>query len=1072
MSMLQFYQSNSMAMLTDIFCERGQLVDADPFVPSNVIVQSYGTGQWLKLQLASRQGISANIECVLPAHFIWELYRKLLNQPQQSPLSVELLTWRLMTILKTEDSPQFDAIDRYLGGPGDTDLRRYQLADKIAGLFDQYLMYRPEWLLAWEEGRDPIIDDPHPWQKQLWLTLMETFPELVDQHRAKLHQRALHSINQPDAQNLLPERISLFGLSSLPQIQLDTFRALSTRMDVDIYFLNPCQHYWGDIVSDKNLAKRSVRQLIGKSGPLLEEDYLEVGNPLLASMGAQGREFLELILETENINPIDAFVEPVAQTALGIIQKDILNLEYAGDWGRSITPSIIALDPGDTSIQIHSAHSKPREIEILLDQLLANFERNPELKPSDVIVMMPNVTDYAPFIHATFRNRLPYGIADRSFSEQSSLVASFLKLLDLPDSRLTSAEVMDFLETPAVARRFEFGENELSTISYWIREAGIRWEMSGESKSKRWQVPETNQNTWRFGLDRLLLGLAMDSAEGTFGSDLPFDVNAGDGELLGTLAYIVQLLDSYRDRLSKPHSAVEWQSIINDLLADMYLPDVNESLELSVIQSLLQDFVDDTITTEFSETLSGALFRYWMNQQLNDNQSSVGFISGGVTFATLIPMRSIPFKMVCLLGMNDRDYPREGRTPSFDLMKLDGSRKGDRSRRSDDRYLFLEALLSTEEVFYISYEGRSIKDNQIRPPSVVVGELIDYLNQVFDVTNITEHPLQPFSRRYFENSGLVTYQKHWYDALTTETNSEQFMDGKILSPEDFNFDSIQQLVNFFRHSGKYFLQHGLGVYFNEEDFDLNESESFELDNLERYQVADEALQAMVRGDDLTRWRQEMLASGFVMDSPIGLGYLESEQARAETIYLELQKHLTDVTESYTGQLELAEHSVQGQLNNLVDSSAVYYRCGALKKSHLLEIWINHLFANASGLEIESISISKGKLKAKVGHLKPVNQSEALQHLNELANLFTGSVRQPLCFPPETAFSYVESMQEVTSIEDAKAIAEGQWDKGGFPESNDPYWSRLFSIPRDLDSKFVESAHLILDPLLYHWEESQ
>ena len=1069
--MLQFYQSNSMAMLTDIFCERALHIDTDPFVPSTVIVQSYGTGQWLKIQLAGRQGISANIESMLPAHFIWELYRKLLNQPQQSPLSLELLTWRLMSILKIEDSSQFEAIDRYLRGPGDTDLRRYQLASKIAGLFDQYLMYRPDWLLAWEKDRDPIVDNPHPWQKQLWLTLMESFPELVDQHRAKLHQRALDAIDQPDVQNLLPKRISLFGLSSLPQIQLETFRALSTKMEVDIYFLNPCQHYWGDIVSEKNLAKRSVRQLIDKSGPLIEEDYLEVGNPLLASMGGQGREFLELILEIENIIPIDAFVEPVAKSALGIIQKDILNLEYAGDWGRSITPSIIPLDTDDTSIQIHSAHSKPREIEILLDQLLANFERNPELKPSDIIVMMPNVTDYAPFIHATFRNRLPYGIADRSFSEQSTLIASFLKLLDLPDSRLTSAEVMDFLETPAVARRFELGEKELSTISYWIREAGIRWEMSGESKLKHWQVPETNQNTWRFGLDRLLLGLAMDSAEGTFGSDLPFNVSAGDSELLGTLAHFVQLLDSYRDRLANPQSTLEWQSIINNLLADIYLPDVDESLELSVIQALLQDLVDDTTATHFNEELSGQLFRYWMNQELMDNQSSIGFISGGVTFATLIPMRSIPFKMVCLLGMNDRDYPREGRTPSFDLMKLDGSRKGDRSRRSDDRYLFLEALLSSEEVFYISYEGRSIKDNQIRPPSVVVGELIDYLKQVFNFTHITEHPLQPFSRRYFDNSNLVSYQRHWYDALTREVDSGEFLDGEILASEDFAFESIQQLVNFFKHSGKYFLQQGLGVYFDEEDFDLDESESFELDNLERYQVADAALESLVRGDDMALWRQEMLASGFVMDSPIGLGYLEVEQARAEAIYLPLESHLARASDTYTGKLELAGHLVQGQLKNLSDSGALYYRCGKLKKSHLLEIWINHLFANASGLSIQSISISRGKDEALVGHMRPVNQAEAIDHLNELADLFTANLKQPLCFPPETAFRYVESMQEATSIEDAKRFAEKQWSADGFSESTDPYWSRLFSMPQDMNNKFVNNAHMILDPLLFHWEES-
>ncbi len=1069
--MLQFYQSNSMTVLTDIFCERGLNCDSDPFVPSTVIVQSYGTGQWLKLQMAARQGISANLECVLPAHFIWELYRKLLEQPEQSPLSIDLLTWRLMSILKVENSLRFEAIDRYLRGPGDVDLRRYQLANKIAGLFDQYLMYRPGWLLAWEKDSDPVINNPHPWQQKLWLILMETFPELLDQHRAKLHQRLLSSLNEPAIEYKLPKRLSIFGLSSLPQIQLDTFRALSARMDIDIYFMNPCQHYWGDIVSEKNIAKRSVRQLIGKPEALVEEDYLEVGNPILASMGGQGREFLELILETENVVPVDAFIEPEMNTALGYIQRDILNLEFGGQWGRSVTPDKISLDSEDRSIQIHSSHSKPREIEILLDQLLVNFDQNPDLMPSDIIVMMPSVTEYAPFIHATFKNRLNYGIADRSLVEQSALVASFRKILDLPDSRLTSTEVMDFLEVPAIARKFKLREEELETISYWINGAGIRWEMNGRSKSERWQVPGVNQNTWQFGLDRLLLGMAMDNTAGTFQSDLPFDVSSSESELLGTLTYVVHLINDYRERLSTTQTAIEWQTSINTLLAEIYQPDENESLELSVIQGLLQQLVDEYETTMFDEKLSGHLFRYWMNQHLESSQSSMGFISGGVTFATLIPMRSIPFKMVCLLGMNDRDYPREGRQLSFDLMKFDGHKKGDRSRRSDDRYLFLEALLSTSEIFYLSYEGRSTRDNQVRPPSVVVSELIDYMKQVFDVINVTEHPLQPFSRRYFEDPSLVTYQKFWYEALTNEPDPVRFLDGGIMVPNDPVLESIQQLVNFCKHSGKYFLQQRLGVYFQGIESDLKESESFSLDNLERYKISDLALQSLVRGNDMARWRQEMLASGFVMDSPVGLNYLDIELQRAELIYSKLQSHLDEATGTYSGRLDLAGHPVQGQLKNLSDSSLLHYRSGRLKKNQLLEIWITHLFANASGLIIESISISRGDNEAQLGRFGAVDPQEALGHLNEIADLFVKALGQPLCFPPETAFSYVEAMQEATSINQAKNTAVETWSGGNFSEDSDPYWSRLFSFPEDLDSDFVERAHLILDPLLYHWEES-
>ncbi|MCZ6501973.1 MAG: exodeoxyribonuclease V subunit gamma, partial [Gammaproteobacteria bacterium] len=664
--MLQFFQSNDLSALTNAFCQRSQLNDTDPFTPSTVIVQSYGTGQWLKLQLAASQGISANLDCVLPAHFIWGLYRNLLDQPKQSPMDKDLLTWRLMSILPGQGSPEFEGIRSYLSIPGDRDLRTFQLASKIAGLFDQYLVYRPEWLLAWEEDKDPIASNPHRWQPLLWRTLMQENPELKEQHRARLHQRLLKRLEKLDEPDLLPQHLSLFGLSSLPLIQLDTFRALSAHIDVDIYFMNPCRHYWGDIVSEKDMAKRSIRELIGKTEPLEEEDYLEVGNPLLASMGKQGREFLELILETDRVNSFDAFVETSVDTALGFLQNDILNLEFGGQFGSSSITRQVKLKDDDHSIQVHSCHSKLREIEILYDQLLLIFSANPQITPADVIVMTPNVADYAPFIHSVFKKQIHYGIADRSLLQQSALVGSFCKLLELPDSRLTSVEVMDFLEVPAIARKFKLGEEELNTISYWINGAGIRWEIDGRVKSKRWQVPDNPQNTWRFGLDRLLLGMAMDSSNGIFEGDFPFDLESGDPKLLGTLCLIVQLIDDFRQLLAAPKTASAWQAAINAVLAELFIPLDEEALDLSMIQTLMQKLVDDTQTCGYEGDLSGQLVRYWINQQLAVIQSSMGFISGGITFATLIPMRSIPFKVVGLLGMNDLEYPREDRPVSFD----------------------------------------------------------------------------------------------------------------------------------------------------------------------------------------------------------------------------------------------------------------------------------------------------------------------------------------------------------------------------------------------------------------------
>ena len=1069
--MLQFFQSNDLSALTSLFSERCQLSDMDPFIATTVIVQSHGTGQWLKLQLAEARDISANLDCRLPADFIWGLYRDLLGQAKQSPMDTELLTWRLMSILPDQHDPEFLAIRRYLDAPGDRGLRTFQLASEIARLFDQYLVYRPEWLLAWDEGNDLIASNTHTWQQRLWMSLLENYSELKTQHRARLHQSLLGMLENSERPALLPQHISLFGLSSLPQMHLDTFRALSVHLNIDIYFMNPCRHYWGDIVSEKDKAKRSIRNLIGKSEPLEDEDYLEVGNPLLASLGKQGRDFLELMLEAEEVNSFDAFVPPAVSTALGFLQNDILNLELGGHFGDIDKLEKVKLRDEDTSIQVHSCHSKLREVEILYDQLLLLMSTNRSIKPADVIVMTPNIADYTPFIHSVFKQQIHYGIADRSVMQQSALVGSFCKLLELPNSRLTSIEVMDFLEVPAIARKFNLGEDELNTLSHWIDTAGIRWEMDGKTKADRWQVPGSNQNTWRFGLDRLLLGMAMDASNGIFAGDFPLDVESGDTELLGTLCSIIQLINDFRQLLTAPKSATDWQAAINNLLTEIFLPLDYEALDLSMIQSLMQKLVDHTQACSFDEDISGQLIRYWINQQLTLTHSSMGFISGGITFATLVPMRSIPFKVVCLLGMNDREYPREDRPTSFDLMAIEGIRKGDRSRRLDDRYLFLEAMISAREVFYVSYEGNAREGNTEKPPSIVVSELLDYMDQVFESVDVTRHPLQPFSRRYFLNTPLTSFQRHWYAALKGNATTTPFVDIDLEVQEELNLGSIGQLTNFFRHSGQYFLQQRLGIFFSEDEIDLKDTESFTLDGLERYKLSDSALQVLVKGEDTDDWRAAMVSSGLVMDGANGKTQLDRELQNAMSIWDTLEAYLKRAGDKFRGSIHLSGAVLEGHLDNVGDGFALHYRGGTLRKRQLLEIWIKHLFANAAGLDIETISISRGKGigQAEIGSFQPLHRDEALSHLEYLVDLYNQGLISPLCFPPETCFSFVETMQRSDDIAKATDASYRKWTGGEFAEGNDIYWSRLFSLPQDLDDNFTARALKVYGALLPHWQ---
>ncbi len=1087
-SMLQFFQSNDMSALTDIFGERSRLAQADPFVPATVVVQSFGTGQWLKLQLASKQGICANLECVLPAHFIWNLYSTLLDQPRESPLDKSLLAWRLMSLFEQLKAEEYVPVQQYLTGTGDQDLRAYQLASSLADVFNQYLVYRPDWIISWEKNEDPLMNNPHPWQGTLWRQLMSHDPDLAKRHRAFLHSRLIEKLANLTDNERLPSHLSVFGLSSLPGLQLETFRALAVHIDVDLYYLNPCQHYWGDILSEKQIAKRSIRQLIHKTGALTEDDYLEVGNPLLASLGKQGREYLELILDSDEINPVDVFVDRPVVNALTYLQKDIFNLEFGGQFeevNEGADTQKYLIGPQDQSIQIHSCHSKVREIEILLDQIMSIMSAEPDLKPNDIIVMAPNIVDYAPVISSVFKDKIQFGIADRSRRDQSSFIASFITLLELPQSRLTSTDIMDLLEVPAIARRFDLDEDSLSTISFWIQESNIRWELDGESKLKRWQVPETRQNTWAFGLDRLLLGIALESASGVTESTLPVDIESGDMPLLGSLYQFIQLIEFYRQALEKSQSAEVWQTTINKLLDDFFEPDEDEAFDLSLIQSIMQKMVDESGSTGFTAAFSGKLLHHLMRQDLIDASASMGFISGGITFATLIPMRSIPFPVVCLLGMNDREYPREDRSLSLNLLKSNPERKGDRSRRTDDRYLFLEAMLSARKVFYLSFEGRTLKDNQVRPPSVVVSELLEYAEKVFDSLEVIEHPLQPFSRRYYTKGQLSSFQQLWHDALSNPAPAIPFIANPLPVQADLHPSTIDHLKQFFSHPGKFFLQQCLGVFFGNDIIELQDTESFTLDNLERFKLADSALDAMVKKLDMAQWENEMIASGMVMEGPVGVSTLQRERKLADAIYLELSQYLGATGKIFQGTIVVDGLTLDGYINYYEGSRPhkgdeqselpenrfiLNYRGGAIRPRNLIEYWINHLFTCAAGMNIRTINISKGDGHADVSKFRPIPQEQAIHHLDVMVHLYKEGIRQPLFLPPASTAAAAASMAKTEDTEKAMTAAVKTWMQGRFPECDDPYWTRLYSDDGAINEEYIELAGLVYGTMALAMEE--
>lgn len=751
-------------------CGRGS---GDPFAPETIVVQNQGMARWLSQQIALRSGIAANLQFPLPATFVWRIFEAWFGkQPAAGAFEREALRWRCMATLPgLLDDPAFAEVAGYLRGErGRREL--YNLCGRLADVFDQYLVYRPDWIFAWEEG----VEDH--WQARLWRAISAG---QAGEHRARLLmdlRQAAASGAEPLGE--LPQRIHLFGLTSLAPTYLEVLTSIADRCEVHVYLLNPSREYWADIADERSQARRRARWR--RQGEDDISNLLDLGNPLLASLGHAGQEFLDQLLE---LNPLDedAFEPAGRGDLLAHLQDDILELH---DARVAADAAKIELDAVDDSLVVHSCHSALREIQVLHDRLLDWFDRHPDLAPRDVIVMAPDIDQYAPYIDAVFGaadNHIPWSIADRRIGADQPLLDALNELLRLPLERVTASWMLSLLEIPPVAARFALDQTGLDRLRTWVAESGIRWGLDAADRSAA-GLPLENAHSWDFGLARLFLGYAMPTDTDLFGGVAPYaDVEGGEAVFLGALQDFLQRVELWRGRLKKPCGPAEWQTRINRLLEDFLLPDGDEEDAAQQVRLVMDGLRTQAEAAGFGAELELDTIRSHLQLQLQETTGARRFLTGRVTFCNMVPMRGIPFRVVCLLGMNDGQFPRVQHPLGFDLIARQ-PRRGDRSRRRDDRYLFLEALLSARQTLYISYQGRNIRDNSPRQPSVVVEELLDYAGRAYRMAGVeflarhlcTDHPLQPFSPRYFDGrSGrLFSYASEWLSAANSRAGEIPF----------------------------------------------------------------------------------------------------------------------------------------------------------------------------------------------------------------------------------------------------------------------------------------------------------
>ncbi|HHE32714.1 MAG TPA: exodeoxyribonuclease V subunit gamma [Chlorobaculum parvum] len=1067
--MLEIYTGNRLETLVSAF---GDMAAASPlastFEREWIVVQSRGMQRWLSMRLAAQFGVWAGAEYPFPNALVQRLFEwlNLSEKTDSESFSKETICWSLMRLLPgLIERDSFAPLRAYLDGDRDG-LKLFQLCGRIGDTFDQYTLFRPDLLAAWEAGGDDVAQD---WQPELWLALVA---ESTGKHRGQLKAEFIRKLKNATLPDDFPKRISLFGVSYMPPFHVEMLQVLAARIPVNLFLLSPTQEFWTDIVSRKRLFRMSES----------ERALSMEGNPLLASLGKSGREFAELLLDVGNVeDEYDLYNDPGSATLLRALQSDMLNLRGDGTDERHPAPVT-----DDHSVQVHSCHNALREVEVLHDNLLDLLDRVPGLEPRDIVVMTPDIETYAPYIATVFgasgdgEPRLPHSIADRRMLDEGGVAPAMLKLLELYGSRHTAPALFDLVSSPPVSRRFRLGEEELDTVRRWIEETRIRWGMDERSRSKL-GLPPFRENSWRAGLERLLLGYAMPDEGRLFDGVLPFEVGgvAGDAETLGKLADFIDAVDQLSKRFSRLRPLGEWQDHFLWMLNSFIEADADSERELAHVKVEIDRLTALAEHSGFAGEISAQVMIAWLRGRLEQFEMGLGFMTGGITFCAMLPMRSIPFRVVAMIGMNDGAFPRQQRPPGFDLLAREPC-KGDRSVRGDDRYLFLESILSARDVLYLSYVGQSVRDNTHLPPSVLVSELLDAVERGFEFPDgddaasrlVMQHRLQGFSSAYFTpDSKLFSYSADNFRALAGRNSLvarpfiEEPLDGFT---DEERTVTLDDLARFFANPAAYFLERRLGLKPAAAAEPLEEREPFDAVGLERYAMRQELLEAVLEGRDGRAMLPLFRSRGLLPPATHGELMFRNLLAEVE----QFAAKVMDLKGSSTfGQLEIdldiGGFRLTGTLDHLLPTGQLLYRCARMRAQDRLRAWLLHLAYHAA----ENGATQETRIVTLDRSIRYRPVAGATERLESLLDLYRKGLAEPIPFFPRTSLAWAEKADKPEA--DRRKAALGQWldGFGGIEgEGSGPAIRRCFGEEPPFSERFAQIAADLLQPMIEHGEK--
>lgn len=1048
----RLYYSNSLEVLAGLLAaELRQPVPGQPLLtPDTVLIPQAAMRRWLQATLAEAHGIAANLELLTPGEFV----RRALDANvagRDEDLDAAALHWRLYAALTDAAvlrAPALQPLRAHLSA--EDPLRPWSLAGELASAFEKYQAWRRDWLLRWEDGAGP--DEP---QAILWRAVAAGRT-----HRARRIQDYLARFADGGALPAgLPAR--LFAFATL-NVSPDVLRVVATQSRVGtlhFYLPTPTRGYWGDLQS------LGARLRAGDDPFAGDADE----NPLLRDWGAAGRDFMALLGGYEAVHPsgeIDACVDP--ENARGGTRDRLLARMQADLFHRRTAPSgplRDEADAGDPSLQFHACHTRLRELQVLHDRLRALLEDarfDPPLQPREIAVLAPDIDPYVPYLDAVFgghgqQEPIPYAVADASPLAGEPLADVFLRLLALPVTRFGLEETLDLLASPPLAEAAGLDAEDFERLHGWLHAAGARWGLDAGHRVRHGAPPD-GAYTWRFALDRLLLGHASGDEEAIAGVAPWSALEGGALDALDDLLRLLRVLARHERILGEAMPPAQWRERLLQLL-DALLPrppsGASGQRALDRLRHLIDGFAGDAGHAGFDTPVPAEVVRAHFAAALGEADTRAPLLTGGVSFARMVPMRLLPFRAICLLGMNDGDFPR--RDPAAGLNRLTAElgtprrRRGDRSTREDDRYLFLQLFAAAQDVFYVSWLGADPRDDSEREPSALVTELLAaasaYHANPGDATRalVLRHPLQPFAPAAFGagDARQFSYQGHWRRAAERLAGTRRPLapwiaaDAPLAPTESAEHElPLDTLCRFLLDPAGQFLRQRLALRLPEIDAAGDDIEPLQVPGrgLQRHQLQRAAFDALLRGRDRAAMQALLCARGLLPSGAAGRHALEAVLREVGPYADAFAQWRGDAApQALAREVDIDGVLLRGTLGEAWPQGIARLRFGTPNGPSAIRHGLDWLFACAAGVGRPVVEFHEGK-DADVGpHPRPsLSRAAAIDALRTLLALRREGLRRPLPFAPHSAWELFDADTPDRGVANARSRWRGHergWAEG-------------------------------------------